>query len=353
MSCCSFKYPTKGLVLDLDKAINFGILGCGVIAAAHAAVLKELSGAKLIGVADSVIENAESFAKKHGITPCSSYEQMLSDDNIDAICVCTPSYFHEQNAIDAMDHGKHVVLEKPMALTTAACDRIFEKCKSSGKLLTVISQMRFSEDITKVKRLIEENSFGKISICELSMKYYRDPDYYAKSNWRGTLKYDGGGALINQGIHGIDLIQYLLGDISKLHAMTKTSTHKIEAEDTMTAIVEFESGTLGTIIASTCAYPGFDRRIRLHGDRGYVILRENYIEELMINGEKIDVAPIDATIATASSNAVKNITFHKAQFKNFIDAINNGTKIVVDAVEGKRAVDIVERIYRSAKENKQ
>lgn len=339
------------MVENLSKTIKFGILGCGVIASTHAKVIEAIADAELLGVADASIENAEKFAKEHNVHSYSSYSEMLSSKEIDVVCVCTPSYFHEQNAIDAIDAGKHVILEKPMALTTDACDRIIEKCKESGKLLTVISQMRFADDVKRTKRLIEENAFGKISMCSLEMNYYRDAQYYANSNWRGTLKYDGGGALINQGIHGIDLIRYLLGNVVQVRAIKKTVSHKIEAEDSLAAVVEFECGAIGTVEASTCAYPGFDRKIKIYGDRGYVVLTEDNVTELMVDGEKKEINPTSSNMATANSNAVKNITYHKAQFENFISAINGNADISVDCHAGKNAVDIVERIYRSAKEN--
>ena len=336
----------------MNNTINFGILGCGSIASTHVAVINSITGANLIGVADAIEENAKKFAEVHKIKAYQSYKEMLADPSINAICVCTPSYFHEENAIDALTSGKHVVLEKPMALTTAACDRIIKKCEESGKLLTVISQNRFSDDIDRIKGLIRDGALGKISLCSLYMNYYRNPSYYKNSNWRGTLKYDGGGALINQGIHGIDLVRYIMGNITQVQAMKKTAFHSIEAEDSLVAIVEFECGAMGTIEASTCAYPGFERRIKICGSCGYAVIVENKLEELMINGEKAETNSIVGQVSTSFTNAVSDITYHKAQFENFIDAINGNASVFIDGQEGKLAVDIIERIYNSANQNK-
>ena len=207
----------------MSKIYHFGIVGCGAAADTHARLLAELPDARLAGVADKNPLAAAQFAEKYGAIAYESYEAMLADESIDVITVATPSCFHKENAIAALDAGKHVVLEKPMALNTVDCDAIIEKIRESGKMLTVMAQMRMSDDVAKVKKLVEENAFGKISLVELSMKYYRDEEYYAGSGWRGTFRFDGGGALINQGIHGIDLISYLLGEITGVKAMKKRS----------------------------------------------------------------------------------------------------------------------------------
>lgn len=333
----------------MKKIFNFGIVGCGAAAITHARLLKELEGARLLGVADKNTDAAKGFADEYGAKAYESYEAMLSDPDIDVITVATPSYFHKENAIAALEAGKHVVLEKPMALSAADCDEIIKKIDESGKKLTVMAQMRMSDDVMKVKRLIQDDTFGKISLAELTMKYYRNPDYYANSNWRGTLKYDGGGALINQGIHGIDLIMYILGDILKVKAFKKTACHNIEAEDTLTAICEFESGALGTVEASTCAYPGFERIIKIHGDKGYVTLTENNITELMVNGESVDHTSDVKYFSGASTNTVSNVYYHKAQVEAFVSHLLGEGENASDCYDGKRAVSVIEKIYLDAK----
>lgn len=325
--------------------IKFGIVGCGMIASINAEAIDSIPSAKLVGVADTNFDLACSFAKKRTVKAYENYDDMLADDEIDAVIVCTPSCFHAQNAIDALKSGKHVVLEKPMAIKLEDADKIIKAVNETGNTLTVVSQFRFSRDLLKVKRLIEKGAFGKISLCSLSMRYYRSPEYYSTSAWKGTLKFDGGGALINQGIHGIDLLQYLAGDVKSVTGVTRTLAHDVEVEDTATALVEFVSGALGTIVASTCAYPGFERKIEINGDKGFVILRENRIERLMIDGKEQDVTITD--YANASSDPT-NITCdeHKAQLENFISAIKGEEKLLVDCYEGRKALRIIEEIYR-------
>ena len=332
------------------KITKFGILGCGLIASVHADAISRIENATLVGVADNNREFAQNFAEKRGVKVFNDYFEMLSSPEIDVVCICTPSCFHAQNAIDALNNGKHVVLEKPMALSTKDADLVIETCKKTGKLLTVISQLRFSEDILRVKKLIEEGALGKITLCELNMRYYRSPDYYSSSPWKGTLKFDGGGALMNQGIHGVDLFEYMIGEIKNVNGVIKTLVHDIEVEDSAVATVEFSNGALGTIMASSCAYPGFNRKITINGSDGYVILSENSVEKLVIKDtvcEEYDLNKVSASNDPASVS----YEYHKRQLTNLISAINGEEKLLIDANEGKKAVKVIETIYQTSAKN--
>lgn len=329
---------------------KFGILGCGLIASVHADAISHIENATLVGVADNKLEFAESFAKMRGVKAFDNYFDMLSCPEIDVICICTPSCFHAQNAIDALNNGKHVVLEKPMALNTKDADLVIETCKKTGKLLTVISQLRFSEDILRVKKLIEEGALGKITLCELNMRYYRSPDYYSSSPWKGTLKFDGGGALMNQGIHGVDLFEYMIGDIKNVNGVIKTLVHDIEVEDSAVATVEFSNGALGTIMASSCAYPGFNRKITINGSDGYVILSENNVEKLVIKDTVCEEYCLNK-VSASNDPASVSYEYHRRQLTNLISAINGEEKLLIDATEGKKAVKVIETIYQTAAKN--
>ena len=331
------------------KTYNFAILGCGVISKTHALAIDSIENATLVGVADNNVEYARSFAQKNGVKAYENYQELLQDESVDVVCICTPSGFHASNAIDALNAGKHVVLEKPMSISNEWADKVIEACERTGKKLTVISQFRFSDDIIRVKKLIEEKAFGKISLCTLTMKYYRNPEYYSSSSWRGTLKFDGGGALINQGIHGVDMLDYIVGPITNVKGKVATISHNIEGEDTAVAFFQTECGALGVIQGSTCAYPGFDRRIEIHGDKGYVCLLENKIEKLMVNGEQVDLGELNFT-STANDNTVMDYRMHKAQLENLLNAIEGKEEILVDCYEGKKALAIIQSIYQSSKE---
>lgn len=330
-----------------NSKICFGILGCGMIAGVHANAILGIPEAELVGVADARAESAERFAAAHGVSYYQTYEQMLSDPDLDVICICTPSGFHAQNALAALEHGKHVVLEKPMALSVESADEIVAACNRTGKLLTVISQLRFSEDVRKVKQLLKENAFGKISLCSLYMKYYRSEEYYASSPWKGTRAHDGGGALMNQGIHGVDLLEYIVGPVKEVTGKVKTLSHKIEVEDTAVAMLEFENGALGVIEASTCAYPGFERRLEIHGDRGYVLLKNNQIKEMTVNGEKVLIDAPVSHMNTASDPTNLSCEMHRRQIQNLLAAIRGEEPLVVDASEGRKAIRLIETIYQA------
>ena len=329
----------------MSKKVNFGIVGGGAIATFHADAINDLDDANLVGLFDPNPENAKAFSEKYGIKAYGSYSEMLEDAGIDAVCICTPSGFHAENAMDALNSSKHVVLEKPMAFTAEEADKIIETCKKSKCILSVISQLRFSDDIRYVKKLVEENAFGTVSFCDLYMKYWRNEDYYSSSPWKGTLAMDGGGALMNQGIHGVDIVLYIMGEAKLLHGKVKTMYHKIETEDTAVALVEFKNGAMGVIEGSTCSFPGYERKIEIMGSTGSVIIKENRIEKLVLNGETVIERTDEHDVKSASDPMAMSNIPHKKQISNFIGAINGTEKLFIDANEGKKAVSLIEKIY--------
>ena len=327
------------------KIIRFGILGCGMIARFHADAIDSLENAQLLGAASANPASAKAFAESRGIQAYESYEAMLRDPEIDAVCICTPSGCHGENAIQALNAKKHVVLEKPMAFTAEECRKIDETAKENGCVLTVICQLRFSEDVQRIRRLLAENAFGKLVFCDLYMKYWRNPAYYSSSNWKGTKKFDGGGALMNQGIHGVDLLLYLVGDAKVLCAKNKTHFHDIEVEDLSVAMLEFENGAMGVIEASTCSNPGFERRLEITGTEGSAVLVENRIKKLILKGEDCTGTTEAKVSGTASDPAAMDFALHALQISNFIKAIYGEAELVMSAKEGGRAVALIDTIY--------
>ena len=335
----------------MNKKLRFGIIGCGLIADTHARALRELERTEAVGCADNDPARAEAFAAAYDMKAYPTAAALLADESIDAVCICTPSCFHEEGAVAALQKGKHVVLEKPMAMDCASADRIIAACEESGKLLTVIFQQRFSDDVAEVRQLLAENTLGRISLCSLSMKYYRNAEYFSSSSWRGRLAFEGGGALMNQGIHGIDLMEYVVGPVQSVQGKVRTLCHSVEVEDTAAAVLTFENGALGIIEASTCAFPGFERKLSIHGDRGYVILRDDTVEELFIDGEmRRQNLPDPNAFKASGSPAVPDCTRHLRQLNNFVDAIEGKAPLIVDGKEGKKAVRIITEIYRTSAE---
>lgn len=339
-------------VCDMSETMNFVIVGTGLISSIHAEAINSIENACLIGVFDKNPDSADEFAKKYNLKSYNSYEDVLDDSNVSAVCLCTPSGFHAEQAIKALEHGKHVVVEKPMAITVADCDRVIEAAKKSGCVLMPICQRRFYDNVQMLKKLYEDNAFGKISLCDLYMKFWRDSNYYSDSKWRGTKALDGGGALMNQGIHGIDLLQYIAGKAKLISSRVKAAVHDIEVEDTAVAVVEFENGAMGVIEGSTCAFPGFEKRIEIHGSNGCAILQSGKFIKLVINGE--DVTPKEDSVtskSSASDPAAIDYMLHAKQLCNFISAVTDGEKLVCDMYDGKRAVELIEQIYKFSENN--
>ena len=331
--------------------LNFVVIGTGMISSTHADAIENIDRANLLGVFDKSTDRAEEFAKKYSIKAYDSYEAVLSDSSVDAVCLCTPSGFHAQQARDALENGKNVVVEKPLALAKEDCDRVIETVKKTGKTLTVICQLRFSEDVQTLKKLYDENAFGTVSLCDLYMKYWREPSYYSDSVWRGTKALDGGGALMNQGIHGVDLLLYITGGANLVSARAKAAFHDIEVEDTGVALLEYGNGAFGVIEGSTCAYPGFARSLEIHGSNGCAILKDGILEKLIVNGEDLTPDNSDkAKPASASSPAITDFALHKKQLENFIGAINGEEELLIDAYEGRKAVALITDIYKYSEE---
>ena len=337
--------------MNNKDSFGFAVFGCGTISDVHARAILEIENAHFVGAADIVHSRAVAFAEKYGGVAFSDYAELLASDEVDAVCICTPSGTHADLAIEALYAGKSVVLEKPMAINVKDCDRIIEACRKTNRKLMVISQMRERPDIIRAKEIIDSGRLGKIVLCNLQMKYYRPEEYY-RGSWRGTKAMDGGGALMNQGIHGIDIISYLLGEIKpeSCQSLVRTSLHDIEVEDTAVAICEFKRGALGMISATTSVYPGFSRVIEVCGSRGSIIIRDGQMERLVLADENIDTTYDIAESEGKSNNAVIATEWHKRQICKFIKALQGEeTSGLCDAYQGRIAVDLIEKIYNSTK----
>lgn len=233
-----------------------------------------------------------------------------------------------------------------MAFTKAEAKAIEAEVEKSGCVLTVICQLRFSEDVRRVKQLLADCALGELVFCDLYMKYWRDQDYYNSSNWKGTRRFDGGGALMNQGIHGIDLLLYLVGGAKVVYAKNCTRLHDIEVEDASMAMLEFDNGAMGVIEGSTCVNPGFERRLEINGTKGSVILVESQIQKLIINGETLVDRQSGPVNGAASNPMAFACDLHVLQISNFIDAICGRDELLITAAEGGRAVSLIEQIYQ-------
>ena len=329
---------------DSKSVVGFGIVGCGMIADFHAQALRSIAGARLIGVTDVNFAGAQIFAEKHGVLAYKTYEDMLKDDAVGAVCICTPSGYHAELAKSALLAGKHVAVEKPIAMTVSDADAVIEAAEKSGKLLTVISQLRFSQDVIRLKEAVQNGSLGQIRFCNLSMKYWREESYYAGSSWKGSRLLDGG-VLMNQGIHGIDLLRYVIGGVQVLSSVTDRMYHKIEAPDTALALLRYDCGALGTLEATTAAFPGFDLQLEIIGEKGRAVFTQERLTSLVIDGTENIKVSSPCKLGTASDPAAVGWQNHALQFKNFVSAILGKASIAVRGEDGREAVRLISDIY--------
>ena len=332
------------------KKVRIAILGCGIIGDIHAAAISELADiCELAAICDVDPSRAETYGKKYNTRAYSDYAQMLCDPTLDAVSICTPSGMHADQAIAALEAGKHVLCEKPLALCAEDARRVCDAERRTGRLVSVVFQTRYVKDIQELRRVIAEGRLGQLVFCDIYMKYWRAPDYFEASPWRGTYLMDGGGALMNQGIHGIDVMHYLCGVPKLLSAKVKTLVHRIETEDTAVAAVEYPSGALGVIQASTSANPGFDRRIEIHGSRGYATVVNSSLEKLYIDGAFLVNRRVEFTPGTASDPTLMSHDKHTLQIQNFVRAIMGEEALLSTSRDGLAAVEFVEKIYEFSK----
>ena len=278
----------------------------------------------------------------------------ITDEDIDVVSICTPSGLHAPLAIQVANAGKHIITEKPMAINLREADEMIRACEDNKVKMAVISQLRFTDAVIRLKDAVNKGLLGKLISGDIYMKFYRSQEYYDKGGWRGTWKMDGGGALMNQGIHGIDLLQYVMGDVKSVFAHTKTLARNIEVEDTAVAVLEFENGALGVIQGTTSIYPGSPRRLEINGDKGTIALEEDCITAWDIQGQEKDPEIVfGRTTSGASSNPTAfGIEGHIKQIGDMVDAIKNDKKPLVDQYEGRKPVQIITAIYESSKTGK-
>jgi predicted dehydrogenase len=336
--------------------IGWGIVGCGMIAKFHARAIAEMRGSRLVACYGRDPEKVAGFAEEFGGTGYHELEAMLADPNIDIVTICTPSGAHLEPGVMAARAGKHVLVEKPLEITTKRCDRLIEECDKQGVYLGTIFPSRFHGSSLQLKAAVEQGRFGSISVADAIVKWFRTQQYYDSGKWRGTWKLDGGGALMNQAIHSVDLLLWLMGPVRRVNAMTALRAHeRIEVEDTAVATLEFESGALGTIVATTAAYPGTLKRIEIAGSHGMAVLEEEALIRWSFAKTTKQDAKILAAMASnttgggASDPAAIGHVAHRELFKDFVKSIQSGLPSRIDGTEGRRSVELINAIYRSSK----
>lgn len=331
------------------KQLGFALIGCGVAAGFHARAIAGFQDLALRGVFDTYQPGAQKFSQAQNTTCYETLDSLLADPQVDAVCICTPSGLHAAQAVAALEAGKHVLIEKPLAITVEEGMRVVKAAEKSGRTVDVVAQLRCCPAVQQIREAISGGKLGTITLVQLDMVYYRSEEYYNASPWRGTWAIDGGGALMNQGIHGIDLLLYLMGPVSRVFAHAKTMARNIQTEDTATATLEFENGAICTIAATTSVYPGSPRRLRICGTKGTVVLTEDSITEWSVEGDN----PEDYLSASEydSFNKPEAVpeSAHAAVIRDFADAILDGRQPVSSARDGYNAVALIAAMYQSSK----
>lgn len=343
--------------------IRFALVGCGAIHATHAEALAQVEGGELAAVVDVVPERARAAGERWGVHAFTRLALAL--EHVDAVSVCTPSGLHAKVGLAAARAGKHVLVEKPIDTTRAKAERLVAGCREAGVKLASVSQHRFARDVQRLKHLVAQGAFGRMVGGEAHVKWYRTQAYYDSGDWRGTWALDGGGCLINQSIHTIDVLQFIMGPVRAVWAQTRTAAHTIEVEDVAHAIVEFESGATGIIHCTTCAYPGFRERVEVNGVHGSAILE----------GDRIVCHESDPAAPASSSPYGRDLKYHplpthtmfdnrpsdepdpttrwdmqhRMQIQDFVDAIRADREPFVRGEDGLEPLRVILAIYRSAR----
>jgi UDP-N-acetyl-2-amino-2-deoxyglucuronate dehydrogenase len=339
--------------------IHIGLIGGGNITETHARAARAIPGVEISAIHGVNARKITRLCREHGGTPHQNFDAFLKHRPMDLVIIGSPSGLHAEQGIAAAGHNLHVLTEKPIEITTARADALIAAAKQSHVQLGVIFQDRMKPHIRELKRWLDQGLLGKPLFVDARVKWYRPAEYYANSRWRGTLALDGGGALINQGVHTIDLLLWLLGDVVRVQARTATLLHKIEAEDTAVAALEFANGAFGIFHATTAAYPGYPRRVEISGTEGTVILEHD-----RILAAHLQDTPSSATIPvalaglnesakdenqSASSAAVSDVRGHQAVLEDFLLAIQQNRAPACEGAEGRRSIALIEAIYRAAK----
>jgi UDP-N-acetyl-2-amino-2-deoxyglucuronate dehydrogenase len=336
---------------------KFGIVGTGLIADFHARAIQSLPNAKLIAICGRTMDKAFKLADKYFCEPFDDYKEMIENAGIDIITIATASGAHLEPALEAARMGKHVICEKPLEITLDRIDKMIEAHDDARTHLGGIFNFRYNDSVRVLKEAVTKGRFGTITYAAVYVPWWRNESYY-EGNWHGTLDMDGGGALMNQSIHMIDMLQYIMGPVKSLKAYKSTLVHDIEAEDTATAILKFRNNALGVIYGTTASWPGQFRRLEITGSKGTVILVENSFKVWQFadeNEEDMEILRKYGEIeggGGVSDPAAIQFEPHARNIGAFIQSIEDNQPFEIDGREARKSVEIVLAIYEAANKKK-
>jgi predicted dehydrogenase len=338
-----------------NDVIGFAIVGTGAIAGIHAQAIQAIANATLLGVYSLTKSKAETFAQENNCLSFGSLEDLLKIEGLDIVCICTPSGAHLEPALQAIQAGKHCLIEKPLEVTLERCDELIAAAKAKNVRVSVVFPTRFYPASTQLKQAIDQGRFEKPALASAYVKWSRTEAYYKSNAWRGTWQLDGGGALMNQAIHSVDMLQWCMGPVESVMAMSGNIKHtSIEVEDTLVALLRFASGAIGTVECSTAVYPGSFKKLEIMGTAGTVVIEDNDIRQWQFEKEAEEDSVLRISKSADPSKGgfadPKAISYlgHQKQMEDMIEAIKLGRSPLIDGIEGRKSVEIVLAIYRSA-----
>lgn len=338
------------------RSVRFGLIGTGMAGLTHARELRFVRNAELIAVAsrreDQVRQFADDYGVKHWYT---DYRELLRNKDVDVVCVLVPTGLHAEVAIAASEAGKHVLVEKPLETDLRKADKMIQICRRNRTKLGVIFQMRFGLVATKLKTVISSGALGRIFLADAFDKSSRKPAYYESAGWRGTKSLEGGGCLMTQSIHIVDLLQYLIGPVKSVIGRVTTMVHDIQVEDTATALVTFEQGAMGVIESTTSVRPALKSRLEIHGENGTIVANPQYDKILFwdINGQKDDTVEQNVDLGDIDDPWAYPQTRHRIQLQDMVEAIREDRDPVLTGEDARASLAINMAIYESALSNRE
>lgn len=337
--------------------LGFAIVGCGMIARFHVRALQDVPNTRVAALFDAFPNAAQKLKDSLGLdcAVCASLEEMLARKDVNVVIVATPSGVHMDPAVAAARAGKHVVVEKPLEITLQRCDSIINACDQNKVKLCTIFPSRFGDANMELKKAVEAGRFGRLTLGETTCKWWRAQSYYDTGGWKGTKALDGGGALMNQAIHNVDLLLWLMGPVAQVGGFTAMLAHqRIEVEDTAVACLRFRSGALGVLQATTSVWPGFPKTIAIHGDKGSAVIEQDDLLRWQFDPEIAADAQlrqrfavkVGASGGSSDPSAISHVG-HARQLSDFVAAIASGRPPGVDGREGRRAVEVILAVYEA------
>lgn len=331
------------------RDVRIALVGCGRISGNHFDAFRKIDGLQLVAVCDSVAERARAAAESNGVPSFTAVEEMLHGVACDAVAICTPSGLHPQHGIIAAKLGRHVITEKPMAISLAAADELVAACDAAGVNLFVVKQNRLNAPIQLLKRALDKGRFGRIYLANTTVRWTRPQEYYDQAPWRGTWEFDGG-AFMNQASHYVDLIQWLVGPVESVIAKTATLARRIEAEDTGIAVLKFRNGALGTIEVTMLTYPrNLEGSITILGEKGSVKISGTAVNRVE-TWQFADYDDDDKLVEAAATNPPNVYGFgHEAYYRNVLKVLRGEATPDTDGRAGRKSLELILGIYESAK----